>query len=148
MHASFSFHHSNLQLASTTQSMDIWNLKLVPCKQTYKMHIQMHQSSLWGCSPYLCAQILIDPFPLSYYAPYVKVLPLTLSLCNFSSFIINDHKGLILDRLDYQCQSMGWGSFSQTWFNLEHLPKIFNSVWSNDKLLHTSFQGLSCTMLS
>jgi hypothetical protein len=42
-----------------------------------------------------------------------------------------------------QCQSMGWGSYFQIWFNLEHLPKIFNSVWSKDKILHTSFQGLS-----
>ena len=38
---------------------------------------------------------------------------------------------------------MGWGSFSQFWSNLEHLPKICNLVWSKDKLLHTSFQGLS-----
>jgi hypothetical protein len=36
---------------------------------------------------------------------------------------------------------MGWWSFSQIWFNLEHLPKIFNLVWSKGKLLHTLFQG-------
>jgi hypothetical protein len=83
MHASFSFHHSNLQLAYTTQAWN-FNLKLVPCKQTYEMHIQMHQSSLRACSPYLCAQILIDPLSLSYFSPYVKVLPFvmfSLSLC-------------------------------------------------------------------
>ena len=54
----------------------------------------------------------------------------------------------VLSKECMPCQSMGWGSFSQIWFNLEHLPKIFNSVWSKDKLLHTLFLGLSCTMLS
>ena len=44
MHASFLFHHSNLQLALATQA---WNfiLKLMPCKQTYVMHIQMQHTS-------------------------------------------------------------------------------------------------------
>ena len=55
MHASFSFHHSNLQLAFTTQAWN-FNLKFVPCKQTYEMHIQMHNTSSWACSPYVCAQ--------------------------------------------------------------------------------------------
>jgi hypothetical protein len=45
MHASFSFHQSILQLAYTTQAW-IWNLKLIPCKQTYAMHIQIQQTSL------------------------------------------------------------------------------------------------------
>ena len=31
-----------------------------------------------------------------------------------------------------------WGLFSQIWSNLDYLPKKFNSVWSKDKLLHTS----------
>ena len=45
MQASFSFHHLSQQLAYTTQT---WNFKLkrVPCKLTYEMLIQMHQSSL------------------------------------------------------------------------------------------------------
>ena len=54
------------------------------------------------CSKFCVRKILIDHFPLSYLSPYVKVLPLchsTLSLCNFSLFVINDHKGSILDRL-------------------------------------------------
>ena len=37
-------------------SMDILNLELMPCKQTYEMHIQMHHTSSWACSLYLCAQ--------------------------------------------------------------------------------------------
>jgi hypothetical protein len=139
MHASFSFHHSNLQLACTTQAWN-FNLRLVPCKHIYVMHIQMQHASLWVCSPYLCAQILIDPLIFIF-----------LSLCHlftifvhfFSPFVINDHKGSILDRYDYQRQSMGWGSFSQIWSNLEYLLKIFNSIWSKNKLLHTLFQGLS-----
>ena len=103
------------------------------CEFTFKCIIQVHELA----PLYLCAQILIDPFPLSYLSPYVKVLPFYLCFSPnlmfvhyFSPFVINDHKGSILDRLDYQCQSMGWGSFSQIWSNLDHLPKIFNSVWS------------------
>ena len=54
MHARFLFHHLNLQLAYTTQA---WIFKkLVPCKQTYEMHIRMYHTSSWACSPYLCAQ--------------------------------------------------------------------------------------------
>ena len=97
MHARFLFHHSNLQLAYTTQAWNL-NLKLVPCKQTYEMHIQMHQSSLWACSPLL----VCSNFNFNWSLSFVISLPLchlTLSLCNFSPFVINDHKCLILDRL-------------------------------------------------
>ena len=51
-----SFHHSILQLAYITQAWIFWILELVPCKQTYEMHIQIHHTSSWACSPYLCAQ--------------------------------------------------------------------------------------------
>ena len=87
-------------------SMDIWNLKLVPCKQTYEMHIQMHHTSSWACSPYLCAQNFNWSLSLSYLSSYVNFhyfFPFYFSryhlcLC-FSPFVINDHKCLILDRL-------------------------------------------------
>ena len=42
MHASFSFYHSNLQLAYTTEA---WILKLRTCTMQ-AMHIQMHHTSL------------------------------------------------------------------------------------------------------
>jgi hypothetical protein len=76
MHISFSFHQLNLQLAYTTQ---VWNfnLKLVSCKHTYDMHNQMHQSSLWACSPYLCGWILIDPFPFIFLPLYQSSPPLS-----------------------------------------------------------------------
>jgi hypothetical protein len=102
MHASFSFHHSNIQLAYTTQAC-ISNLNLTNVSKNMWMHIQMHQTTLWACSPYLCAQILIDPPTLIYLFPYVKVLPLchlfTIFVHYFFPFVINDHKGSILDRL-------------------------------------------------
>jgi hypothetical protein len=143
MHDSFSFHHSNLQLAYTTQAWD-FNLKLVLCKHTYEIHIQMQHTSLWACSHYLCAQILIDPLTF-IFSPYVKVLPLChiflIFVYYFSPFIINDNKGSILDRLRLLMSING--VIFLFWSNLEHLPKIFNSVWSKDKLLHTSFQALS-----
>ena len=74
------------------------------------MHIQMHQTSSWACSPTCVLKILIDPFPLSYIlSPYVIyqnifmflslydispsfLLYLLLSLF-LSPFVINDHKG-------------------------------------------------------
>ena len=73
MHASFSFHQSNLQLAYTTQAC-ILNLNFSNACNHMWMHIQMHHTSSWACYPYLCAQILIfnliDPLPLSYLSPH------------------------------------------------------------------------------
>ena len=140
MHASFSFHHSNLQLAYTTQAWNL-NLKLVPCKQTYVMHIQMQHTSLWACSLYLCASNFNwSPYNVILFvcSPY-----LTIFVNYFSPFGIKYHKrsAQILDRLGWN--HVKWGSFSLIWFNLDHFQKIFNSVWSKGKLLHTSFQGLS-----
>ena len=60
------------------------------------MHIQMHQSSLGACSPYLCAQILIDP-PTFIFLPLCHLFIIFVNY--FSPFVINDHKGSILDRL-------------------------------------------------
>ena len=60
-------------------------------------------NQVYELTPPTCVlKILIDPLTFSYLSPYVKVLllcHLTLSLCNFSPFFINDHKVLILDRL-------------------------------------------------
>ena len=62
-------------------------------------------NQVYELAPPTCVlKILIDPLTFSYLSPYVKVLPLchlTLSLCNFSPFVINDHKGPILDRLRF-----------------------------------------------
>ena len=145
MHASFLFHHSILQLAYTTQAC-ISNLNLTNASKHMWMHIQMHQTSSWACSPYLCAQILMIPFvcpnspyhlyfPLVIYHLYFPLSSYLIFVIYFSSFSINDHKRWvsILDRLEWK-----WGSFSQIWFNLDYLPNIFNLVWSKDKLLHTS----------
>ena len=74
MHASFLFHHPNLQLAYTTQA---WILKFknlchaskhVKC--TFKCTIQVHELA----PPTCVLKVLIDPFPLSYYS-YVKFSP-------------------------------------------------------------------------
>ena len=103
MHASLSFHHSNLQLAYTTQA---WNFNLKTCamqaniwKCTFKCTIQVHELA----SPTCVLKILIDLFPLSYFSLYVKVLPIchlfTIFVYYFFPFVINDHKGSILDRL-------------------------------------------------
>ena len=120
MHASFSFHHSNLQLAYTTQA---WKLKFkILChaskhmKYTFKCTIQVHELA----PPTSVLKILIDSFPLSYLSPYVKFspfvvfspsqytnifcfshilisllfLPLSFISLFLSPFVINDHKGL------------------------------------------------------
>ena len=75
MHARYSFHHSSLQQSFITQAW-IFKLKLVLCKQTYEMHIQMHHTSSWACSPYLCAQNF--NWSLSIFLPLYQVLPLSL----------------------------------------------------------------------
>ena len=94
-----SFHHSILQLAYFTQAWIFWILELVPCKQTYEMHIQMHHISSWACSPYLCAQSFnliiflchISP-PMSYikislcFIPFMIFLPLFHYLCYYLCF--------------------------------------------------------------
>jgi hypothetical protein len=94
----------------------------------------MQHTSFWACSPYLCAsEILINPLPCFVNPIY---------LCEFlSPFVINYLKrwAQILDRLGWN--HVMWGLFSQIWFNLDHSPKKFNSVWSKDKLLHTTYIG-------
>ena len=119
MHASFSFHLLNLQLAYITQTwifkkscaMQVNNMKC-----TFKCTIQVYELA----PPTCVLKILIDPFPLPIslplcqnfplvvfsVSPYVKFspflsfyylstlfLPLTLISLFFSPFVINDHKG-------------------------------------------------------
>ena len=79
----------NLTTSIHHTSMDILNLERMPCKQTYEMHIQMHHTSSWACSPYLCAQNFNDPFSFSLFSPYViyqVYLYVSLPLWYFSPF--------------------------------------------------------------
>ena len=123
IHASFSFHQSNLQVAYTTQAWilnlktcaiqaNIWNehsnasikfmsLLSLLVSSNFNWYPYFHISSpmskfspssyLWACSPYLCAQILIDPLtfiflPLCQSSPPLSSFPylyaLLLSLCH------------------------------------------------------------------
>ena len=89
----------NLTTSIHHTSMDILNLELMPCKQTYEMH---HTSS-WACSPYLYAQNFNWSPSFVISLPLCQILPLcclfTIFVHYFSPFVINDHKGLILNRL-------------------------------------------------
>ena len=137
----------------------------MPCKQTYEMHIQMHHTSLWACSPYLCAQnfswslSFVISLPLCHISRYlyVRFSPLFHYLCYYLCFspLLSSMttKALNVDRMTCRVEIInvnqwGEGYFSKFGSILDNFPKIFNSVWSKDKLLHTSKWGLSCTMLS
>jgi hypothetical protein len=105
------------------------------------MCIQMQHTSLWACSPTcVLKSILIDPLRLSNL-PLCQCQSYLIFVNYFSPFIIKYHKrwAQILDRLGWN--HVMWGSFLKIWFNIDHLPKKFNSVWSKDKLLHTTFIG-------
>ena len=97
MHASFLFHHSNLQLAYTTQA---WILKFKNLchaskhmKCTFKYTIQVYELA----PPTCVLKILIDPLPLSYLSPCVNfsICPHLLSfhyLCTLFLFsYVNFH---------------------------------------------------------
>ena len=71
-------------------------------KCTSKCNIQVYKLD----PPTCVLKILIDPLTLSYFSPYVKVLPLvitsppiTLYLCFSPPLSLMTTKGLILDRL-------------------------------------------------
>ena len=117
MHASFSFHHSNLQLAYTTQA---WILKLKTCaiqaniwnahsNATYKfMSLLPLLVCIFYWSPYNDISFVCSPYVnYSHISPPMSIsLPLLSShyLCiifvhYLSLFVINDHKGLIFNRL-------------------------------------------------
>ena len=134
-------------------------------KCTFKCTIQVYELA----PPTCVLKVLIDPnwslsFVISLLIIYIFIsLPHHYSLyTNFSPFVlislflskpylctlllpfvINDHKGSILDRLRLSKSINGVRIIFPILSKLEHLPKIFNSVWSKDKLPHTSFQGLS-----
>ena len=76
----------NLTTSIHHTSMDILNLELMPCKQTYEMHIQMHHTSSWACSPYLCAQNFKWSLSFVISLPLCQVLPL-LSFHHLSTLI-------------------------------------------------------------
>ena len=74
----FLFHHLKPTTSIHHTSMYIDILKLVPCKKTYEMHIQMYHTSSWACSPYLCAQDF--NWSPSFVISYLSTLFLPLSL--------------------------------------------------------------------
>ena len=92
-----SFHHSILQLAYTTQA---WILKFKTCAmQTniWNAHSNAPYKFMSLLPPTCVLKNLIDPFPLSYFSPYVKFSPyhlyfyffplcvvFSLSLCTIS----------------------------------------------------------------
>ena len=97
----------NLTTKHSSHKHGCLTIILVPCKQTYEMH---HTSS-WAFSPYLCAQnfswslsffislpichmsrylYVSFPFSLSLFFSSLFLSPLSLF---FSPFVINDHKG-------------------------------------------------------
>ena len=134
MHASF---HSSfkLLLAYTTQAW-IWNLKTCVMQANICNAHSICNIQVYELAPPTCVlQILIDPLTMSFHL----FAPLSYYLCeSLSPFGIKYHKrwAQILDRLGWN--HIKWGSFSHIWFNLDHLQKIFNLVWSKGKLLHTS----------
>ena len=73
MHASFISSIIFYDLAYTTPTW-IYNLKLVPCKQTCVMHIQVYELA----PPTCVLQILIDPLTISFhlFAPPYLILSL------------------------------------------------------------------------
>ena len=98
----------------------------------------------------------IDPFSLSYFSSYVKFSPcinITTIFLPLFHFYLCTIISPPLSSMTTKVQNVGsttcrvkiinvnqWGEdhISKIWSNLDHLPKIFNSVWSKDKLLHTS----------
>ena len=92
-----SFHHSTLQLSYTTQA---WKLKF----KTYVM-----QANIWNAHsnasikfmsllPLLMCLNLIDPLLYHFSFPMFNFSP-PIFVNYFFPFVINDHKGSILDRL-------------------------------------------------
>ena len=81
----------NLTTSMHHTSMDILNLKLVPCKQTYEMHIQMHHTCSWACSPYLCAQYFNWSLSFVIFLLLCQVLPLSLVSLFLFPFVLSFH---------------------------------------------------------
>ena len=95
------------------------------CKQAHKLaRIKCNQTSLWACSPYLCAFLLsknFDPsrFILLYSSMLLPLCPCPcpiipkafISLYNLSPFVINFHKRCA----SCWCKGLHWGR----WLRLE-----------------------------
>ena len=132
-------------------SMDIINMELMPCKQTYEMHVQMHHTSSWACSPYLCAQnfswslSFVISLPLCHISRYLYVSPLCHYFYYYLCFSppLSSMTTKVLNRITCRVEIINvnqWGEGHCPKFGsiLDYFPNIFNSVWSKDKLLHTS----------
>ena len=142
-----SFHHSILQLTFITQA---WMFKFNTCamqaniwKCTFKCTKQVHELA----PPTCVLKILIYPFPFSYLSLiFVSLSPLFLFppyLCFSPPLSSMTTKVLNVDRISCRVEIIkvnqwGEGHFPKFGSILDCFPKIFNSVWSKDKLLHTS----------
>ena len=106
MHASFSFHHSNLQLAYTTQ---VWKLKFKTCAMQANIWNALLNAPIkfmslaplcvcsnFNWSPYFVISLLLcQILPLSltslFLSPLLSIHYIFVHY--FSPFVINDHKG-------------------------------------------------------
>jgi hypothetical protein len=134
MHAGFLFCQSSLQLAYTTQAW-IFNWKTCAMQASIcNAHSNASFKSMSLLPLLVCFKILSDPFLCHFSSPITYIF---VSL----PFVIKYHKrwAQILDRFGWN--HIMWGSFYSIWFNLDPLPKKFNSVWSKDKLLHATYIG-------
>ena len=122
MHARYSFHHSSLQQSFITQAW-IFKLKLVLCEQTYEMHIQMHHTSSWACSPYLCAQnfswslFFFISLPLSLFLSPLFLFP--PYLCFSPPLSSMTTKVLNVDRITCRVEIINVNQWSEN-----HFPKF------------------------
>jgi hypothetical protein len=108
---------------------------------TCKMHIQMQQSCSWACSPYLCAQIFIDPFPMLIMFPfYLSPELLSLWLISPPLSTISNKGAMGRDSQNFVQRGFMWDQL-HFWFNLAHLHSMNYTVWSKGKLFHTSYNG-------
>ena len=101
MHASFLFHQSDLQLVYTAQAL-IFNLKTC-AMQAYIWNAHSNATYKFISLLHLLVCSNLNWSLLSYLSPYVKFSLSCFSppifMNYFSPFVINDHKGSILDRL-------------------------------------------------
>jgi hypothetical protein len=140
----YACYYSNHRSSSTTSihhiSIYLESKNLCNASNHMLVRIQMHQSSLWACSLYLCLSFKILFF--CHISPPCNILSLRLispplSLISTKGYV------QILGRVSQIVINMGWiyEYHFHIWFNLDYLPKKFNSVWFNGKLLHTSCKG-------
>ena len=98
----------SLFLAYTKQA---WILNFKSCNATFH-YVNAHTNAinrLWACSPYLCAQILIDPFLFSYLPRSLWLISLPLSTITKKVLILVRIKSINVRII--------------LWFNLDYLSK-------------------------